>query len=330
MFVRVTSPCRGGVGGVLAAAALWGTVGPAQVLAAARVDPVALGAARLLAGGGLLLVAAPLLASRSRPAGSRWWLRGSTVGWLVLAAAATAAYQAGFLSSVQRTGAALATVVALGVAPPAVGLVARVVMAERLTGRWLAGTAVTVAGTALLVLPGARAGVDVAGVALGVLGGLCYGLYTVAGKRLLDGPAPTVPAVALTLVLGGLMLLPLAHHPGAVLAAPRALALTGWLAGPATALAYLLFVTGLRHVSAATAGTLSLAEPLVAAVLGIAVLGERLSPAGTAGALLLVLGLVAVSVPARNDHIGAAGPSGSRTVRRPGRAREGTRCSVRS
>ncbi len=72
-----------------------------------------------------------------------------------------------------------------------------------------------------------------------------------------------------------------------------------WLGPVTAALAYWFFVTGLRRVSAATAGTLSLAEPLVAAVLAVVVLGERLSAPVTAGAVLLLGGLVIVSRPPR-------------------------------
>ncbi|GGP81602.1 DMT family transporter [Saccharothrix coeruleofusca] len=281
---------------VLGAAVLWGTVGPAQVLAASDADPRALGAARLVLGGLVLL---GVLSATGRGEPGRWRLlgHGATPGWLVLAAVSTAAYQVAFLSSVARAGAALSTVVALGVAPPAVGALARIAGAERLTRPWLLGTVAAVAGTALLLLPGATVRADTTGVLLGVLSGICYGVYTVAAKRLLDSTAPALVAVSATLVLGGVVILPFTDglEP---LAEPNALALVGWFAIPATAIGYLLFVSGLRHVTAATAGTLSLAEPLVAAVLGLAFLGEHLPwPAG-AGACLLLAGLVVATSPA--------------------------------
>lgn len=72
-----------------------------------------------------------------------------------------------------------------------------------------------------------------------------------------------------------------------------------WLGVAATAVAYMSFVAGLGRVTAATAGTLSLAEPLVATALAIVVLGERLSAPVAAGSLLLLGGLFVVSVPAK-------------------------------
>jgi DME family drug/metabolite transporter len=49
-------------------------------------------------------------------------------------------------------------------------------------------------------------------------------------------------------------------------------------------------------VAAATAGTLSLAEPLTASLLGVLVLGERPSPAAAAGAVLLAAGLALAAI----------------------------------
>src|SRR3954468_1467854 len=163
MIVRMSSTAARGGTAVLGAAVLWGTVGPAQVLAASNADPLALGAARLVVGGVVLL---GLVAGRGGLGRWRTLGHGPTLGWLLLAAASTAAYQAAFLSSVARTGAAVSTVVALGVAPPAVGVLAPLAGGQRLTRPWLFGTVAAVAGTALLLLPGATVHIDATGVLL--------------------------------------------------------------------------------------------------------------------------------------------------------------------
>ncbi|WP_327297554.1 EamA family transporter [Streptomyces sp. NBC_01197] len=64
--------------------------------------------------------------------------------------------------------------------------------------------------------------------------------------------------------------------------------------------------------SGATAGALSLAEPLAAAVLGIALLGERLSPSGVAGGVLLLGGLVLVSALPSAGGYGSHAEGGAR------------------
>jgi len=62
-----------------------------------------------------------------------------------------------------------------------------------------------------------------------------------------------------------------------------------------TALAYLLFQTGLRSVSATAASIVSMLDPLVAALLAWLLFGETLAATGIAGALLLALSIFLLS-----------------------------------
>ncbi|GAA3977398.1 EamA family transporter [Actinomadura viridis] len=323
---------------ILAAGVLWGTVGPAQVLAASPAPPITLGAARILSGGVLLALFVLAVAPRAFRVLSR-----ATWRPLLAASAATGTFQAAFLTAVDRTGAAVATAVVFGLAPVFTGLCEGLVLRARPGRRWLAGTVCAVAGCALLMAPGHGGTADPSGVGLGLVAGCCFGVYTVAAKRLVATgsgaepqagaagrpPVPPVPpglsmaaAVAISLLAGGTLLLPWAAAGLPDLAGTRSLALVAWLGPVTTAAAYMFFVSGLRRVTAATAGTLSLAEPLVAAVLALAVLGERLSPAAAAGAVLLLGGLAVVAVPAP-----AAGRLGVvRRPRSPARAEGGPVC----
>jgi DME family drug/metabolite transporter len=285
----------GGPGAVLAAAGLWGTVGPAQVLADAPLGPAALGGWRLLLGGALLAAW-----SLRRRGALRGLGRREAWPWILLAALATGVFQAAFLASVQHLGAALATAVALGTAPAATGVLATVWTGERLGARWVVGATTTVAGCVLLLAPsGGSAAIGVGGLALGVLAGGCYGAYTVAAKRLSTAGVDPIGAVAVTLLLGALVLLPSVAADTAGLGAGATWLLIGWLAIGATGAAYWLFVRGLRGTRASTAGVLSLLEPLVAAVLGVAVLGERLTGTTAVGAVVLLAGVALAAVPGR-------------------------------
>jgi DME family drug/metabolite transporter len=283
---------------VLAAAVLWGTVGPAQVLAASALAPAAVGGWRLLVGGSALA----FLAAR-RPALVRVLARRDVLRPALICAVATGVFQAAFLASVARTGAALATVVTLGFAPAATGLYARWATAERTGAAWWAGTGAAVAGCALLTAPGGRA-VDPAGVVLAVLGGCCYGVYTVEAKRvsaLTDAAAAPVTS-AFTLLAGSVVLLPWVVSEAGQLPAPRTLALVGWLGLVTTGLAYWLFTVGVARVRATTVGALSLAEPLAAALLGVLVLHERLSPTQWAGCAVILAGMLAACLPTRGRY----------------------------
>ncbi len=199
-----------------------------------------------------------------------------------------------------RTGAALATVVALGVAPAAIGLGARWVTGERMTLAWTAGTAAAVTGCALLLAP-AGAGVDAPGLLLAVVAGLCYGLYTVFAKKLAGvAPAAQLPALsALSLLAGAVPLAPWMVNGTSPVQQGATLALTVWLGVATTALAYWLFTTGLARLRATTVGTLSLAEPLAAALIGVLLLHEHLSPVAWTGGALILIGMITMCLPPR-------------------------------
>ncbi|MFC9294108.1 DMT family transporter [Streptomyces sp. NPDC057011] len=283
----------GAVASVLVASVLWGTVGPAQIWADTGVHPASLGAARMLLGGLVLTVLTV------RPKGLRTLWRPGARRWVALCVLVTAAFQVCFLEAVERCGAALATAVAFGTVPVVSGLCARLLSGERPTARWLWGTACAVAGIGLLLLPGSGARADALGVLGGVVAGASFGVYIAATKELGARGADLGAAAPVSVLCAGLLVSPFLLVAPEGLAAPRAVALIGWLGLGTTALGYLLFTRGVGRLSAATTGTLSLTEPLVATVLGVALLGERPGPLAAAGAALLLGGLALVSVPRR-------------------------------
>jgi DME family drug/metabolite transporter len=296
---------------VLAAGLLWGTVGPAEILAHPQAGPVAVGGARILSGG-LVLAAITLIGN------PRAFRTLSREAWpsVLAASAATATFQGTFLTSAARTGAAVATAVTFGIAPVSTGLCERIMLGTRLPRRWAAGTACAIAGCVLISAPlgagpAGQARADIYGIACGVVAGVCFGVYTVSAKRLIGGNVSMLAAVPVTLLLGGAALAPWTLSALVRLSAPRSLALVAWLGPVTVALAYWLYVAGLRRLTAATAATLSLAEPLVATALGIGILGERLSLSIAAGTLLLLGGLVLVSVPRPRAGPGPQPPAGS-------------------
>jgi len=68
-----------------------------------------------------------------------------------------------------------------------------------------------------------------------------------------------------------------------------------WLGAVPTALAYLLFASGLRRLPANEVATLTLAEPVTATVLGAVVLGERPGAAALAGIVMILAGLAVLA-----------------------------------
>lgn len=313
---------------VLAAAVCFGTTGTAQTFAPDGATPAAVGAARIVVGGGVLaLVGAVVwLARRSRT--------GSTVApgatlasapgaaapdgglprprrvlAVVVGALAMVGYQPAFFAGTQANGVAVGTLVALGSGPLFAGLLEWLVLRRRPSRRWVGATALAVVGVGLLAAtPGAGTGAS--GLLSSLAAGACYAVYTVATKVLLGQGWGVVRVVATVFGLGAVLALPLLlTGPTAWLTQGSGLAVALWLGVVTVALAYLLFAAGLRDLPAATAATLTLAEPVTAGLLGVLVLGEVLGPQSWIGVAIVVGAVVLLTLPARQRRREAPAPA---------------------
>lgn len=304
------APGRGpalGVLAVLVASVLWGTTGTAATLAP-DVGPLAIGAAAMGVGGLLQAATAWRLVRAHGPALRR------RPGLVALGGVAVAVYPLAFYSSMHVAGVAVGTVVSLGSAPLAAALVERVVDGRRLSGRWLTAAAIGLAGIVLLCVgkvlgggaddlggaagagPGGAAAL--LGIALGLVAGLTYALYSWVAHRLMLGGVPSRAAMGAVFGVGGVLLLPVLAVTGAPLLASWGNAAVGaYMALVPMFVGYVLFGLGLAHVPVSTATTLTLLEPAVAAVLAVLVVGERLPAVGWAGTGLVVVCLVVLTLP---------------------------------
>ncbi len=319
---------------VLLAALCFGTTGTAQALVGADASALAIGASRILLGGGVLgVLALARRAASGRPAtiaarGSvgklgRSGPRARPALLVGLGAFGVLAYQPAFFAGVELSGVGLGTVVALGSAPVATGVLDGVVHRRIPSARWMIATSLALLGVLLVsglmsgALPalGSFDGPDGPGVAdpaadpaavnpLGVLAslgaGASYALYAVASKQLLSRGWSAVDAIGALFGTAALLSAPLLLAAGASwIATPEGLSLVLWLGLVTTAFAYLLFGWGLKRLSATTVATLTLAEPIAAAALGVVVLHERFTAGSVAGIALIGAALVLLSVPAR-------------------------------
>ena len=294
---------------VLAASVLWGTTGTAATFAPA-VGPLAIGAAAMGLGGLLqaLIATRPLTRERAVLLDQR--------RLVLLGGLAVAVYPLAFYTSMRLAGVAVGTVVSIGSGPLAAALAGRVLDRNRLTARWLAGAALGLAGMVLLCLaeaarphPGqASAGATLLGVALGLVAGTTYALYTWAAHRLIGRGVSTRATMGAVFGLGGLLLLPVLLATGAPLVASWASAGVGaYMALVPMFTGYLLFGWALAHVPATTATTLTLLEPAVATLLAVTIVGEHLPAAGWAGLALIAGCLVVLTTPPRLRRPGTSG-----------------------
>ncbi|MCR2810733.1 MULTISPECIES: DMT family transporter [unclassified Microbacterium] len=282
---------------VLAAALLFGTTGTSMALGPENTTPLSVGAVRLVIGGTGLAAIAFVLARRharrspARP--PRFGVR--PLALMGLTGFCLALYQPLFFLGTERNGVAVGTVVALGSAPILAGLLEWALTRRVPGGTWIIATALATVGVVLLGFggeAGATTGTDPLGLIGSVGAGATFAVIANVQRRLLDqgwdaftvvGSMGAGSAVLSALVLPFVDLRWLATTPGVVMAL--------WLGIATISIAYVLFTWGLGGLTAATAATLTLGEPLTASVLGITVLGERLSVLAIAGLIVLAVGL---------------------------------------
>ncbi|MGH3366481.1 MAG: EamA family transporter [Nocardioidaceae bacterium] len=264
---------------VVAGTALFGTVGTARVLGPAIPAP-AIAAGRLGASA-LLLVAIALLLRRGSVLRTAPRHR-----WVLLAGLGQAGFQVCFLAAVEEIGVATGTLIAIGCTPIAAGL-----MTRQVTRTWVLATALSVTGLVLLV-GGDSGAVNLFGLSSALGAAVSYATYIVATRRLVAGGMAGIGVLATIFAVSAVLVAPflVLTDPGSLWTG-AGMATVLYLAAVPTVLAYWLFNAGLRGVSASTAATLGLTEPVVAAALGVLVLHERLGPAGVVGAGLVLAGL---------------------------------------
>jgi len=230
---------------------------------------------------GILLLAL----ARQLPRG-HWWWRSVVLGALNVGAFFALVYVASQLlpSSTAATLMATSAAVLLLLAWPLLG--------ERPTFVAICGTALGFAG--VLVMFAAPGGsVDL----LGVLASLGAMFMSSTGFILTKRWGGDIPLLALTswqLVAGGVLLVPFAIvAEGAVPSPdPPALAAYAFTTLVATALAYVAWFAGLRHLSAGTVGLVGLLNPVAGVALGTLVAGEAFGLREAIGTALILAGVL--------------------------------------
>lgn len=284
---------HGGTVFVLAAALLWGTTGTAATFAP-TISALTIGAAAMGIGGLLQAgFAATTIAAHRLILANNWHI-------LARSAIAAAVYPLAFYTSMRLAGVAAGTVVSIGSAP-LFAVVADFLFSRRaLSLRQACGLSIGVAGVAILAFTPSHAaeatGAGAArglGIALGLVAGATYALYTWGGTQVMRCGCPSRAAMGTIFGSAALLLLPVvALTAGPVMTSPKAAGVIGYLAIVPMFLGYIMFGKGLETITATAATMLTLLEPAAAALIAFAVLGERLSPSGWAGIAALFASLM--------------------------------------
>ncbi|GAB2818090.1 EamA family transporter [Alpinimonas psychrophila] len=306
-----------GVSAILIASLMWGTTGTAASFIPG-IPPATIGAAAMGIGGVIL----GLTAVR----GVRRVLR--TPGALplvLLGALALASYTLVFYVGMAWAGVALGNVLALGSAPLFAGLIEWIVDRRRVSGRWILATAIAVIGGVLLVVgrdhsadrrvvdlgvpagvpPGVAPNYVVAGIAIALLAGLSYAVYTFVAARLIASRPAAAPVnhravISSIQVVAALpLILVLAFTAGPVIAQPLSWGILLYLAIFPTAIGHSLLAFSLGRMRASTSTVFSLFEPVVAVMLAATIVGEAITPVGWLGLAVVIAGLALLSTPTR-------------------------------
>lgn len=279
---------------VLLAAVLWGTTGTAQTFITGTAHPLTIGAFRLAIGGfsllGFVLLTGKLVAG--------------TIPWkaTILSAASMALFQPLFFSSVQMTGIAIGTVVAIGSAPVIAGVIEWTVLKKKPDRLWALATALAIIGCFLLFANKDAPTVNPVGIALALGAGFSFAGYTILSKQVLE-KMDAIPAVAVLFSLSALALLPfLLFFDLSYITAPQNAVVLLYLGLAATTVSYILFSSGLKQIQSSSAVTLSLAEPLTASLLGVLVVGEVLTGISWIGVALLLGGIIVLTLGKRKKE----------------------------
>lgn len=199
-------------------------------------------------------------------------------------------------------------------------LISRVCLGETITGPKLAGLLLCLGGVLILLAPAELQLPEVrAGLTFALAAGMVLSCWVLWGKRSeqLDRVSPLVKTHGYAL-FSSLWLLP------AAMAAPwlpldrRFVELSGlrfqeqfWPIVAVALFAYLipscLFLAGVRHTEASTAGLLLVLEPLSAAVLAFLLLGQSIGWATAFGGSLILAANLLVLRPRKERSTGAAG-----------------------
>ncbi|WP_349862873.1 EamA family transporter [Leifsonia sp. WHRI 6310E] len=245
---------------------------------------------------GLLL----LLVKRRLPRGA-WWWRSAVLGILT---------SGGFFALVYAVARLLPSGVAstvMAASPLAMMGLAWLVLGQRPRLLALAGGVAGAIGVAVMLLGAAHA-VDPLGVIAAVAAMLLSSVGYVLATRW-EGEVDVFSATSWQLIAGGLLMLPLAL---VFEGAPPALdgpAIAGfaYVTVIATAVAFLAWFSGLRHLGPATVGLIGLLNPVTGVLLGALIAGETLTGRQLLG-LAIVLAGIAVGQSAkasRKPRVGA-------------------------
>jgi DME family drug/metabolite transporter len=262
---------------IVAAAGLWGILGPFSRLALSEgVAPLEVAFWRAVLAWGFFAGHAAITKS--------FRMRVSDLPLVVLFAITGVTLFYGTYQLAVRSGGAALAAVLLYTAPAWVAFIARFAFRERMTPLKLAALVCTLAGVALVARGGGTIHITARAVLFGLSAGFCYSLYYIFGKYF----APRYSSANLffyLLPIGAVTIAPWVEFSSKSPAAWGALLC---IAALCTYGAYFFYYQGILFLEASRAATVATLEPVVAAAVAYVWWGEAFGVTGYLGTALIL------------------------------------------
>lgn len=284
-----------GILAVILASILWGTTGTAATFAPS-LSPLLIGSLAMGIGGILQCTLAISKIIKERH------LLIKHVHLLIVGAIAVMIYPLAFYSSMRLSGVTIGTVVSIGSAPIFSALIEYISRDFRLTKQWVIGAAFGILGMILLAFSEDNSSTTqyehtTIGILLGLIAGFTYALYSWSARQLMLKGISAKSAMGATFGCGGILLIPVMVFTGLGLFETLTnIIVCAYMALIPMFMGYLCYGFGLSKISASTAITITLLEPVIATILAILVIDEILPLIGGLGILFILICLTLITI----------------------------------
>ncbi len=288
-----------GVIAVILASILWGTTGTAATLAPS-LSPLFIGSFAMGVGGLLQSIFALSNIFKERR------LIANHLGFLLVGSIAVSLYPLAFYSSMRLSGVTVGTVVSIGTAPILSAIIEYSSKDFHITKQWVIGAAFGILGVMLLCFSENSATSTqyshlAIGILLGLIAGFTYALYSWSARQMMLKGISSKSAMGTTFGCGGLLLIPVMILAGTQLFDSLInITISLYMALIPMFIGYLCYGYGLSKISASTATTITLLEPVIAAILAMLIIDEYLSFLGWLGVVFIFICLVLVTLSTLN------------------------------
>lgn len=220
-------------------------------------------------------------------------------------------YQGSYLLAVDLTGAGIATLIALCLAPVLVAIMAAPLLGEKPNLVTILALMAAIVGTSLLVVSDIDSAGELrlAGILIAVFAAFLYAGFTLTSRHSSTG-APVFTTAFICFLTAALVLLPVVWgidgFAGMASLSGWHWLMVGYIGVVPTCIGYLSFFAGMKTTPATLSSIIVTLEPLFVALLAWIFLGEVLGLVGITGAVILTAAVVVASQSSARQAPGTA------------------------